>query len=200
MTRPAVFIDRDGTLIADPPPGFVRDPAKVALLPGAGRAVTRFHDAGYAVVVVTNQAGIGRELITWEQYRAVDAMMKELLAAEGATLDGTYMCPHAPEIDGDCPCRKPKPFLYRNACRDLSLDGARSWWIGDRVTDLVPSRAFAGRGVLVRTGLGADHEDAARALGFPVIPNLLALITPDDRLRWPGATDPSATADGPPAG
>ena len=169
--RPAVFLDRDGTLVDDPPPGFLRDPARVTLLPGAAAAVRRWSTAGYAVVVVTNQAGLARGLIAWEEYRAVAARLDALLAAEGARLDGVYLCPHAPEI-AECDCRKPSPVLYRRAADELDLDLSRSWWIGDRVTDLLPSREFGGKAMLVLTGLGPDHCEDARERGFPVVDGL----------------------------
>lgn len=167
--QPAVFVDRDGTLVDDPPPGYLIDPARVSLFPGTADAVNRMHGLGYFVVVVTNQAGISRRRVTWEQYHAVAARLDKLLAAEGARVDATYLCPHAPEIDGECPCRKPKLLHYERAGADLDIDLARSYWVGDRITDLTPSRAFGGRGMLVLTGHGPDHRESARAQGFPVV-------------------------------
>ncbi len=167
--RPAVFVDRDGTLLDDPPPGYLSDPARVSLFPGAPDAVHRLHGLGYLVVVVTNQAGISRGRVTWEQYHAVAARMEELLAAEGARVDATYLCPHAPEIDGECPCRKPKLLLYERAGADLDIDFACSYWVGDRITDLTPAPALGGRGMLVLTGHGPEHRESAAAQGFPVV-------------------------------
>jgi histidinol-phosphate phosphatase family protein len=170
--RPAVFLDRDGTLLDDPPPGYLRDPDRIRLLPGAGAAIRQWGDAGYAIVVVTNQAGIARGLISWDEYHAVAARLLALLAADGARLDGVYVCPHAPEIDGACDCRKPGVRLYTRAAADLGLDLSRSWWIGDRVTDLLPSAAFGGKGVLLLTGLGPEFKAEAEAKGFPVVAGL----------------------------
>jgi histidinol-phosphate phosphatase family protein len=172
--RPAVFIDRDGTLVLDPPPGYLRDPAQVTLIPGSAAAIARLHAAGYAVVVVTNQAGISRGHVTWDQYRRVAARAEELLGLTGAHLDGTYVCPHAPEIDGECPCRKPSVLLYEQAAREHGLNFATSWWVGDRITDLGPAARLLGRGILVLTGEGATHRDAAVAAGFEVVPDLAA--------------------------
>jgi D-glycero-D-manno-heptose 1,7-bisphosphate phosphatase len=166
--RPAVFVDRDGTLIDDPPPGYLRDPEQVRLLPGTAAAIRRLHQLGMAVVVVSNQAGIARGLVSWDAYHAVAERMIRLLSAEGASLDGVYICPHAPELDGECPCRKPRLLLYQRAIADLGLDPVRSRWVGDRLTDLLPALELGGRGCLVLTGLGEDHREPALARGFPV--------------------------------
>lgn len=169
--RPAVFLDRDGTLVDDPPPGYLKDPARVTLLPGAPAALRHWRDAGYAIVVVTNQAGIARGLISWDEYRAVAAKVEALLAAEGARPDGVYLCPHAPEL-GECDCRKPSQVLYDRAAFELGLDLSRSWWIGDRLTDLLPSEPFGGRGILLLTGLGNEFRADAEARGFPAVAGL----------------------------
>jgi histidinol-phosphate phosphatase family protein len=172
--QPALFIDRDGTLVFDPPPGYLRDPAEVTVIPGSAAAINRLHAAGYAVVMVTNQAGISRGHVSWEQYRLVAARVEELLGLEGARLDATYLCPHAPEIDGDCPCRKPKVLLYQQAAREYGLDFAKSWWVGDRITDLLPATSLGGRGILALTGEGASHRGQATKAGFEAVPDLAA--------------------------
>ena len=170
MTHRAVFLDRDGTIVDDP--GYLRDPARVALLPGAALAIRRLADAGFRVVVVTNQSGIARGLITPDEYERVAARVAELLAAEGAALDGVYVCPHHPDLTGPCECRKPAAGSYRRAAQDLDLDLARSVWIGDRMTDLEPARAFGGRAILVLTGLGVRVDDDLAAIGVEVAPDL----------------------------
>jgi D-glycero-D-manno-heptose 1,7-bisphosphate phosphatase len=143
--RPAVFLDRDGTLIEDV--HYISRAEDVRLLPGAGAAVRRLNEAGIPVVVVTNQSGIARGIVTPEAYEAVRARFEALLAAEGARLDATYHCPHGP--DDGCACRKPRTALYERAITDLGLDGARSFFVGDRLRDLQPARAFGGGGILV---------------------------------------------------
>ena len=175
--RPAVFFDRDGTLVDDPPPGYIADPGKVSIFPGSAEALARVHGLGYLLVMVTNQAGIGRGLISWSQYHAVAARVDAMLAESGVRLDGTYLCPHAPERDGECPCRKPKLALYQRANADLGIDYRRSWWVGDRITDLLPARALGGEGILVLTGHGKDHEESARQEGFGVAPDLAAALS-----------------------
>ncbi len=124
--------------------------------------------------MVTNQAGISRGNVSWDQYRRVASRAEELLGLAGGHLDGTYVCPHAPEIDGECPCRKPKLLLYERAAREYGLDFATSWWVGDRITDLLPAARLLGRGILVLTGEGTTHRDPAAEAGFEVVPDLAA--------------------------
>ncbi|MEO8449032.1 MAG: HAD family hydrolase [Gemmatimonadota bacterium] len=169
---PAVFLDRDGTIVDDP--GFLRDPAQVRLLDGAGRGIARLNQAKIPVIVVTNQSGIGRGLITWDAYHAVSRRVEELLAAEGAALTATLVCPHHPELTGPCLCRKPGVKLYREAAVQHDIDLARSWWVGDRLSDVMPAQVFTGTGVLVETGTGATYADSARALGLAVVRDLEA--------------------------
>jgi histidinol-phosphate phosphatase family protein len=168
----AVFLDRDGTLIEDR--HYLRDPHQVALLPGAATAVRRLARAGLPVVVVSNQSGIARGLLTEDDYLATTQRLDALLAADGARLAGHYHCPHLPEISGPCECRKPGPLLYRRAAADLDIDLTRSWWVGDRVRDIVAATGFGGRGILVLTGQGAGEAEAAAAQGWPVTTDLAA--------------------------
>lgn len=156
-SRPAVFLDRDGTLIREQE--YLADPAGVILLPGVSGALRRLRAAGFALVVVTNQSGLGRGLYTLDAYHAVAGRVNELLAREGAHPDGTYFCAHHPDVDGPCGCRKPATALHRRAARDLGLDLARSWFVGDRARDVVPARELGGHGILVRTGYGREEEE-----------------------------------------
>lgn len=159
-TRPAAFLDRDGTLIHDA--HYLRDPALVRLLPDVIAPLRRLRDAGYALVVITNQSGIARGLLSETDYQAVRARLDALLAAEGLTLDGSYHCPHEPARSGPCECRKPGTLLHRNAARDLGLDLARSAFIGDRFRDIAPALALGGRGILVPS-VDTPSDDIARA-------------------------------------
>lgn len=146
-TRPALFIDRDGTIIADA--HYLADPSGVRLLPGASAAIARANMSGMLVVVVTNQSGIARGLITPAQYEAVRARTDRLLGEHGARVDATYHCPHWPAITGPCDCRKPALGMYRAAAADFGIDLARSAYIGDRWRDVQPAREIGGMGVLV---------------------------------------------------
>ena len=147
--RGAVFLDRDGTIIEDT--GYLRDPAEVRLLPGAALAIGRLNQTDLFVVVVTNQSGIARGLLTLQQYQATESRLDELLGLECAGLDGHYYCPHLPELNGPCECRKPGTLLYRQPAERLGIDLSRSWWVGDRLRDVLPAESFGGRGILVGT-------------------------------------------------
>jgi histidinol-phosphate phosphatase family protein len=167
--RPAVFLDRDGTLIEDR--HYLRDPAGVRLLPGAAGAVRRLNAAGLPAVLVTNQSGIARGLLTEADYEATAARLDDLLAAEGARLDARYHCPHLPEISGPCECRKPGPSLFLRAAHDHGLDLAESWWVGDQPRDVEPAASFGGRGVLLRS-----PDGGASVGGWMTAPDLGAAV------------------------
>jgi len=151
--RPAVFFDRDGTIIEDR--HYLADPEGVRLIPGAAAAIRQLSAAGFAVVIVTNQSGIARGLITQHQYTAVEQRLDAMLRAEGAAVDATYMCPHHPEVGGPCNCRKPGTELFIRAAHDLSLDLASSYLVGDRWRDVEAAIALGARGILV-AGTVAD--------------------------------------------
>jgi D-glycero-D-manno-heptose 1,7-bisphosphate phosphatase len=172
--RPAVFLDRDGTLIEDR--HYLRDPAEVRLLPGVGGAIRRLNKAGVAAVVVTNQSGIARGLLTEADYTATARRLDDLLAGAGARLDAAYHCPHLPEISGPCECRKPGLLLYRRAAGDLDLDLERSWWVGDRPRDVEAASALGGRGMLILPSADEEGGDAARRRGWSLAPDLPAAV------------------------
>jgi histidinol-phosphate phosphatase family protein len=171
--RRAVFLDRDGTLIEDT--GYLADPEAVRLLPGVADAIFRLNQAGLAALVVTNQSGIARGLLDEAAYAATARRLAELLAAAGARLDGDYHCPHHPDFTGPCECRKPGLLLYRRAAADHGLYLARSWWVGDRLRDVLPAEHFRGRGLLIERP-GSDHLSTAAAGRFPVVRNLAAAV------------------------
>jgi histidinol-phosphate phosphatase family protein len=163
VNRPAVFLDRDGTINHDT--DFVGDPGSVELIPGAAAAILRLNQHRVPVVVVTNQSGIARGYFSEADYQAVRARLDELLGAEGARVDATYVCPHHPDVTGPCECRKPGTLLFSRAASDLALDPARSFYVGDKLRDVSPAQTLGGTGILVpspRTP-AADLE-AARAL------------------------------------
>ncbi len=173
-SRRAVFLDRDGTIVEDP--GFLHEPDKVRLLPGAGEAIRRLNAAGILVVMVTNQSGIARGLFDVAAYAAVQRRLAELLAAHDAHLDAAYFCPHHPAITGPCDCRKPGLKLFRDAHEAFGIDFRRSTWVGDRAGDVAPARRLGGRGILVLTGTGPLGQRRARALGAAVVPDLPAAV------------------------
>jgi D,D-heptose 1,7-bisphosphate phosphatase len=170
--RPAVFLDRDGTLIEDP--GYLADPAGVHLISGVPAALCRLADLGYARIVITNQSGIGRGRYSTDDFLAVEAEMERQLARSGATIDAVYHCPHLP-TDG-CACRKPGTALHTAAAATHHLDLTASWCIGDREGDIAAAAALGARAILVRTGEGARHVETAALLGVPVVADLAAAV------------------------
>lgn len=179
MANRAVFLDRDGTIVEDP--GFLHEPGKVKLLPGAGEAIRRLNDRGFLVITVSNQSGIARGRYTALDYVAVQRRLGELLQGHGAHLDGAYFCPHHPQVTGPCECRKPGTKLFRDAQEALDIDFARSWLVGDRLSDVQPALSLGGHGILVATGEGNLHQGQARALGMMVVADLASAA--DEILR-----------------
>lgn len=166
MSRPAVFLDRDGTLIREAE--YLADPAGVEILPGAAAGVRALRAAGYAIVVTSNQSGVARGYFDEDTVRRVNARVTELLAAEDAAPEAVYYCPHYPQGSVplyaiECECRKPGPGMLRCASRDLGLDLARSWVVGDKESDVAFGRRNGLRAGLVLTGYG----EKTRAQGFP---------------------------------
>ncbi len=152
---PAIFLDRDGVLIENRS-DYVRDWSQVEIFPEAIRALSLSEIKNYKVVIVTNQSAVGRGLITLETAREINDRLVNLIRQRDGQIDGVYMCPHKP--DDGCNCRKPKPGMFYQAAKALSLDLQRSWMIGDAWSDLQAGQA-AGvrRTVLVRTGRGAEQ-------------------------------------------
>ena len=145
--RPAAFLDRDGTLVEDV--HYLSRPEQLRLVPGAADAVRRLDEAAVPVVVITNQSGIARGLLTEAEYAVVERRLDAMLRAEGARLAASYHCPHLPEISGPCDCRKPGTLLYERAAAEHGLDLTRSLYVGDRWRDVSPALRFGGTGVLV---------------------------------------------------
>jgi histidinol-phosphate phosphatase family protein len=159
--RPAVFLDRDGTVIEAI--HYLRDPAAVRLLPGAGGALARLRAAGFACVLITNQSAIGRGLLTVERLHQVHAELCRQLDAYGAQLDGFYFCPTVPLFEDrtsiDDPDRKPSPGMILRASADLDLDIGRSWMIGDMVSDVLAGQNAGCRGsIFVASGQGRPED------------------------------------------
>lgn len=159
--RPAVFLDRDGTIIRDA--HYIKDPRQVELLPGVPEGLQRLQGSGFLLVVITNQSGIGRGFFKEAQYAAVRDQLDALLAKHGVVLTASYHCPHHPEADGPCDCRKPGTLLFERAIRDLGIDVANSVAIGDRWRDLAPAISLGARGILVPVKKTSD-ADVAEAL------------------------------------
>jgi D-glycero-D-manno-heptose 1,7-bisphosphate phosphatase len=160
--RPAVFLDRDGTIIEER--GYLDRLDLLELYSFTVDAIRLLNRAGYATVVVTNQGGIGRGIIDEPFLQLVHSTLDARLTAGHARIDRYYHCPHHPdaivaELRQKCGCRKPASGMIEQACRELSLDPKRSVTIGDRRLDVVAGSSAGTRTILVRTGHGA-HEEA----------------------------------------
>ncbi len=166
--RPAVFLDRDGTMIEEA--GYLSSLDQVKWFPGTKDAIRLLKRAGYLVCVVTNQGGIGLGLFDDAFVQSVHASMEAEIVASGGAIDGWYYCPHhpravTPELRGPCDCRKPGRAMIDAACREHNIDLAQSWVIGDRDVDVQMAAAVGARGILVTTGHGArDLAQQGRAL------------------------------------
>lgn len=179
--RPAVFLDRDGTLIEER--GYLDRLDLLELFPWTTDAIRLLNRAGFATVVVSNQSAIGRGLIDEPFLQTVHAAIDARLAAGCARMDAYYFCPHYPDAEIGryrqvCRCRKPQPGMIEQACRELQLDPARSVMVGDRWLDVACGRAAGTRTVLVRTGHGrheADHPPAG-ASADAILNNLMEAV------------------------
>lgn len=173
--RKAAMLDRDGTIIPDRV--YTCEPDDVVLLPGAAAAIRQLAAAGYPSIVVTNQSGIARGLISLAQYHAVRRRLDELLAAEGAMLTDTFTCPHHPDFGSPCACRKPNTGLFERAALVHELDLSRCLYIGDKARDVTPALKFGGRGVLVQSRYTADEDVAlADAASIRVVASLIEAV------------------------
>ncbi len=155
MSRPAVFLDKDGTLVVDVP--YNVDPSAIRLMPGAAEALRGLAGAGFALVVISNQSGVARGRFPEAALDGVEAEIRSMLGRSGVTLDGFYYCPHHPagvvaEYAVECECRKPRPGMIMRATRDLGLDPARSWMVGDILDDVEAGSHAGCRTVLVDNG------------------------------------------------
>ena len=162
--RAALFLDRDGTLVE--PVSYLHDPAQVRLVSGAGGALRRAREAGYALVVVTNQSGLARSLFSAREMEAVHAAIQDALAEADVAIDAFYHCPHHPDFTGPCTCRKPAPGMLTLAAEQLRLDLTRSVMIGDTWEDVIAGERAGCRSILIKTGYGAQVL-AARGAEIP---------------------------------
>ena len=152
--RPAVFLDRDGTLVVER--GYLSDPDDIELLPGVAQSLRRLQAAGYPVVVVSNQSGVGRGLFPESRVHDAMARLRMGLRARGVELEAVYFCPHRP--DAGCACRKPGIALLERAADDLQLALRRSAMVGDKLLDVQTGHHAGALGLLVRTGYGRSEE------------------------------------------
>jgi histidinol-phosphate phosphatase family protein len=169
--RRVVFLDRDGTLVEDP--GYLHVPGAVRLLPGVAQGLAALDAAGMALVLVSNQSGIARGIVTAGAFAAVNRRLEALLGG-GPRFTGIYHCPHHPDFGGPCECRKPGVRLFRQAAEDLRLDLGRSWFVGNRASDVEPAVVLGGRGLLITASAREQDLEAARRTGASSAPDFAA--------------------------
>jgi D-glycero-D-manno-heptose 1,7-bisphosphate phosphatase len=165
---PHLFIDRDGTLIRDE--HYLRDPSKVVLEQDAVVGLKKFADAGYRLVVVTNQSGIGRGLIKSDEYEAVNSRLAQLLADEDIVIASWHHCPHRP--DEACECRKPAIGMFLAANIIYPVDWRSSVMVGDKPSDVYAGLSLGLFTALVKTGYGRQHVKWAVSLGVVAVSTL----------------------------
>jgi histidinol-phosphate phosphatase family protein len=146
MKNKAIFLDRDGTLIEDA--GYPNDPEQVKLVPDAVEAMQSFINAGFLLVVISNQSGIGRGKIKPEEAEQVHQRFVDLFQQKGITFSGVYYCPHAPEEN--CGCRKPAPGLILQAAQELTIELEHSFIIGDKLSDVKTGHNAGMKGIMFR--------------------------------------------------
>ena len=161
------FLDRDGTINAEV--NYLHKPVDLKILDGVPEAIRLLREAGYCIVVVTNQAGVGRGYYGEEDVQNLHVYMNELLAKDGATVDHFFYCPHHPDGVGEyrkvCHCRKPETGMFEMAEQYYEIDKAHSWMVGDKLIDAQAGLNFGVHGALVGTGYGAKEHEKAQAEG-----------------------------------
>jgi len=157
MGNYAVFLDRDGTINEDP--GYLGDPNKLKLFPESGKALSELkNDLHFMLVVISNQSGVARGLITREDVELVNTKLNELLSADNVSIDAFYYCPFHPDFNSEdeCSCRKPSPKLIFQASKDHNIDLTKSYFIGDTVSDVQCGLNAGLKTILVKTGYGKE--------------------------------------------
>ncbi|MBO7328545.1 MAG: HAD family hydrolase [Lentisphaeria bacterium] len=177
VKKKAFFLDRDGVLNVEI--GYLHEAEKTILLPGVAEALQLIHQAGFMVIVVTNQSGVAKKMYPVENIHQVHARLQRLLLgfSPESAADAWYYCPHDPAVTGKCSCRKPEPGMLLQAAADFDVDLSESYMIGDRIHDLFAGVNAGCAGVcLVTTGYNeesnAEHRKLALAEGFPVAASL----------------------------
>jgi len=168
--RRFVLLDRDGTILV--PHEYLSDPGLVELLPGAGSALRRLREAGWGLIVVTNQSAVGRGFLSIARLERIHVRMTELLEREGALLDGIYYCPHTP--DAGCNCRKPAAGLALRAAAEHEFVPREFVVVGDNVCDIRFGESIGATTCLVRTGYGAVVAEEGKVFPDHIAEDILA--------------------------
>ncbi|MBU0630936.1 MAG: D-glycero-beta-D-manno-heptose 1,7-bisphosphate 7-phosphatase [Candidatus Margulisbacteria bacterium] len=157
----AVFLDRDGTIIKDV--HYLSNPKEIEFLPGAIDGIKRLNEAGFLVMVISNQSGVARGLLSEDMLQTIDKTMHKLLLAQGAHLDASYYCPHHPDhgvypYNDECECRKPSPGMLIRAAKENQVNLDRSFMIGDKASDIEAGQGAGTKTILVLTGVGTESR------------------------------------------
>lgn len=167
----AFFLDRDGVVVEQV--HYLCDPELTVLEKGVARAIAKMHEKGYLVVVVTNQSGVARGRFTMKEVHSVHEKIAGLLAAENEKVDGFYICPHHPDFDGACDCRKPGTGLLLQAAKDLDIDISASIMVGDKLSDVrCGINAGCRNSLLIATGYGSKERLKDGADGYLFVNSL----------------------------
>ena len=167
--RPAVFLDRDGTIAEEV--GYLNHASRFRVFPFVAEAIRRLNEAKYPAIVITNQSGVGRGYFPDSLIHTVHDLMTAQLAKEGAHINALYYCPH--KGDDACACRKPKPGMLELAAREHGLDLCRSFVVGDRYGDMQLAHRVGARAIMVRTGYG-EGEIQWHSATWPAPPDFIA--------------------------
>ena len=156
MSNPAVFLDRDGTLNEDP--GYISDPESVSLFPDTGEALSLIKKYGFLLIVISNQSGIARKIMTSKDVDAVNEKINRLLSEHKVKIDAFYYCPAHPDFskEEECECRKPNPKLVIDAAKEFNIDLSKSYFIGDTAADVQCAKNAGVKSILVKTGKGEE--------------------------------------------
>ncbi len=179
MKRPALFVDRDGTINEEV--DFLTNPDHLHILPGSVEALRTAMQMGFRIVVMTNQSGVARGFLSERRLLEIHAALTQRMKLEGVVIDAIYYCPHHPDLGippyrVDCDCRKPKPGMIERGARELGIDLRTSFVIGDRMIDIQAGNALGIPSILVLTGYGEAEIELCRSNNVPV-----AHVAPDLR-------------------
>jgi len=175
----AVFLDKDGTIIEDV--GYMNNPTQIKFIPGSIEAIKTLNEGEFKVVVISNQAGVARGLVTEDMLQSIDKTLHKWILSGGAHLDGVYYCPHHPEhgvypYKQVCECRKPHPGLIKKAQHDFNIDLSASYMIGDKATDVEVGKRAGTRTIFVLTGRGKEEREKLQEKPDFIAENLLEAV------------------------
>lgn len=183
--RPAVFMDRDGTI--NEQMGYINHLSRFHILPGVPEAIKLLNENGYLVIVITNQSGVARGYYPISLIQEIHTYMRESLKKEGANIDAVFFCPHYPrgkveEYSRECDCRKPKTGMIKQARESFDIDMSISYMIGDHFTDLEMAHNCGLRSIMVKTGYGLGEADYI----LPLMDHKPVYVADDllDAVKW----------------